>query len=305
MKERGIGELLRNAREARGLSLDEIEAATRIRRRYLEAMEAEAFDQLPGPAYVKGFVRTYATHLGLAADDLAGMYPDLRTGGVSRGFPVEVRITPAMPSSRARRIVTTIAAALVIGLVALAYVLYGQIRQFAVTPPPGTPGAATSTRAPARTGTPGSAPATPAPGGATGSASTSGPAGAPQSTQGNPAPTGTKPSPSAPPAGAPGTAVTPAPGTPGQAGVLIGPLSVAVVATDRSWVRTVADGVTVYEGFLSPGDRQVWQAHRQLTIRVGNAGAIDVTVNGQNIGQLGRAGDVVEKTFTAAASPPQ
>jgi cytoskeleton protein RodZ len=297
MNERGIGELLRSAREARGLSLDEIEAATRIRKRYLEALEAEAFDQLPGPAYAKGFVRTYATYLGLAADDLSGMFPDQRAGGVSRGFPVEVRITPAMPQSRARRVVTAIAVALVIGLVGLAYVLYGQIRQFAVTPAPGTPGAATPTRPPARTGTPGSPPA--APGGPSGSVSAAGPAGTPQSTQGSPA------TPPAPPAGGPGNAASPAPGTLGPGGALTGPLSVAVVASDRSWVRTVADGVIVYEGFLSSGDRQAWQAHRQLTIRAGNAGAIDVTVNGQHIGQLGRAGDVVEKTFTVAASPPQ
>jgi hypothetical protein len=60
-----IGSSLRAAREQRQLQLPEIERATRIRAKYLVALEEERFDALPGTAYAKGFLRTYADFLGL------------------------------------------------------------------------------------------------------------------------------------------------------------------------------------------------------------------------------------------------
>jgi cytoskeleton protein RodZ len=144
----GIGERLRNTREARGLSLDDVEASIRVRRRYLEALEAETFHDIPGPAYVKGFLRSYAAYLGLPVEELVAMYPSNRSD-VAHGFPVEVRITPGNPYSRLRRIVTGIAVVFGIGVVLLGVMLYGQIRQFAVTSP-GVQRAARPTTAPAR-----------------------------------------------------------------------------------------------------------------------------------------------------------
>jgi hypothetical protein len=60
-----IGSSLRAAREQRQLELPAIEHATRIRAKYLRALEEERFDVLPGTAYAKGFLRTYADFLGL------------------------------------------------------------------------------------------------------------------------------------------------------------------------------------------------------------------------------------------------
>jgi len=60
-----IGKSLRDARERQTLELAEVERATRIRTKYLQALEEERFDVLPGTAYVKGFLRTYADFLGL------------------------------------------------------------------------------------------------------------------------------------------------------------------------------------------------------------------------------------------------
>jgi cytoskeletal protein RodZ len=60
-----IGSELRETRLRLGLTLERVEKETRIRRRYLEALEEERFDELPGEAYAKGFLRTYADHLGL------------------------------------------------------------------------------------------------------------------------------------------------------------------------------------------------------------------------------------------------
>jgi hypothetical protein len=60
-----IGSSLREARTRRGLALSDVERDTRIRTRYLTALEEERFGVLPGPAYAKGFLRTYADYLGL------------------------------------------------------------------------------------------------------------------------------------------------------------------------------------------------------------------------------------------------
>ena len=60
-----IGNSLRDARLRQGLELDQLEAETKIRAKYLRALEEEQFEQLPGDTYVKGFLRTYADRLGL------------------------------------------------------------------------------------------------------------------------------------------------------------------------------------------------------------------------------------------------
>src|SRR2546428_2842441 len=60
-----IGNALRSVRERRGLELREVERETRIRERYLAALEEERFERLPARAYAKGFLRVYADFLGL------------------------------------------------------------------------------------------------------------------------------------------------------------------------------------------------------------------------------------------------
>lgn len=60
-----IGVTLKTAREQRGLTLDDVAEATKIRASYLAAIEEEAFDRLPGPTYARGFLRSYAELLGL------------------------------------------------------------------------------------------------------------------------------------------------------------------------------------------------------------------------------------------------
>jgi hypothetical protein len=60
-----IGNSLREARQRKELDFPELEQGTKIRAKYLRALEDEQFDQLPAPTYVKGFLRTYAEYLGL------------------------------------------------------------------------------------------------------------------------------------------------------------------------------------------------------------------------------------------------
>ncbi len=84
----GIGEALRSTRERRGLSIDQVAQDTRISPRFLEALEAEQFDELPAPVYVRGFLRSYASYLRLDAQPLLDRLigGDLAAPGASEGY---------------------------------------------------------------------------------------------------------------------------------------------------------------------------------------------------------------------------
>lgn len=69
-----IGQELKSARLKKGLDLTEIEEALKIRLRFLQALEKNEFDILPGPAYVKGFIRSYAKYVGLDPQALIEEY---------------------------------------------------------------------------------------------------------------------------------------------------------------------------------------------------------------------------------------
>lgn len=89
----GVGTILREARNRRKVELSEVEAATRIRFRYLRAIEDEEWDVLPGGAYTRAFVRTYASFLSLDGDRLVDDYresvePWHRTEDVPQSPPV-------------------------------------------------------------------------------------------------------------------------------------------------------------------------------------------------------------------------
>lgn len=91
----GFGEHLRREREMRGISLDEITAATRIGPRFLEALENEQWDHLPGGIFNRGFVRAIAHHLGLNDEQLLSEYT-LATGDLPSVSSTVVRAS-AMP----------------------------------------------------------------------------------------------------------------------------------------------------------------------------------------------------------------
>jgi cytoskeletal protein RodZ len=78
-----------------GLDLSECAAATRIRERYLVAIEDDRFESLPDPAYVNGFVRAYAAHLGVQVEGPERTLP-------SEGAPAQIRPRPVhVPATRA------------------------------------------------------------------------------------------------------------------------------------------------------------------------------------------------------------
>ncbi|MFY9264682.1 MAG: helix-turn-helix domain-containing protein [Solirubrobacterales bacterium] len=69
-----IGETLRERRMALKIDVHEVEEGTKIRAKYLRALENEEYDLLPGSAYVKSFLRTYAEYLGVDARRLVDIY---------------------------------------------------------------------------------------------------------------------------------------------------------------------------------------------------------------------------------------
>jgi hypothetical protein len=93
-----IGYSLREARERQGLGYPEIELATKIRAKYIRALEEEDFDAIPGDAYTRGFLRTYAEYLGLDGDVYVEEY-------ASR-FLTSWRDEPPLRRERPRRIRT-------------------------------------------------------------------------------------------------------------------------------------------------------------------------------------------------------
>jgi len=69
-----LGQLLREAREQKGVSLEQVEEATRIRQKFLQALEEGNFGALPAETYAKGFLRTYAMYLELDPEELMALY---------------------------------------------------------------------------------------------------------------------------------------------------------------------------------------------------------------------------------------
>ncbi|RED66097.1 helix-turn-helix domain-containing protein [Cohnella lupini] len=88
-----LGALLRKAREQRGYTLEDIQEYTKIRKRYLEAIETGEYKVLPGSFYVRAFVKTYAETVGLDAEEVLRLYQkELPQGPSTEPVMAEPRI---------------------------------------------------------------------------------------------------------------------------------------------------------------------------------------------------------------------
>lgn len=115
----GIGPTLREARNRRKIDLAEVEAAIKIRVRYLRAIENEEWDALPGGAYTRGFIRTYASYLGLDGDRLADDYRRSTAPPGGERAPKRVEPVPAGHRGRSRVPSPALIALVCLALVAL------------------------------------------------------------------------------------------------------------------------------------------------------------------------------------------
>ena len=143
-----IGNSLREARLRQNLDFPRIEEGTKIRGKYIQALEAERFEVLPGDTYVKGFLRTYAEFLGLDGQ----LYVDEYN---SRFASTEEPLTPSTPPTRPRHRVSesnfvVVALAAIVAITVLVVVAFGFGDG---TPSDPTVGAVTSSTSESTTGT--------------------------------------------------------------------------------------------------------------------------------------------------------
>lgn len=72
----GLGDRLKQARTAKGFTLDDLQSITKIQKRYLSGIENEDFSMMPGSFYVRAFIKQYAEAVGLDPDEMLAMYKD-------------------------------------------------------------------------------------------------------------------------------------------------------------------------------------------------------------------------------------
>ena len=123
-----VGERLRDARELLGVDLYRVERDTKIRSKYLAALESGEFADLPGDVYTRGFLRNYATYLGLDADEIEEQWRE-EAGEVQLARPM---IVGPQPLTIRRRLVLQ-RSHLVLAMVAIMVLIVGSYFGFQLT----------------------------------------------------------------------------------------------------------------------------------------------------------------------------
>ncbi|NLW56755.1 MAG: helix-turn-helix domain-containing protein [Firmicutes bacterium] len=268
---KAIGALLKAAREAKGLSLEEIRMITKIRVQQLKALEEGEFDRLPGEVYVKGFLVNYARAVGLDGEEILKKYYECRqaqaeeeTGTeeqaktVALHSPNQVQLGSSAPLERVqgkpgKQLVVAGLAVVCILVAGLVWFSLHQTREpvapesgpVAVTPLPGV----TANEEPV-----------------------------------------------APNGDLPNTAAEPETVEPETLPPDTGPL-LRVEAIEPVWlgVYEKATGQMIYEGTLYPPETREWLLSGDVTLRIGNAGGLRLIYKGQELGELGYSGQVITK----------
>lgn len=127
-----LGETLREARERKGITVDHASAETRIREKFLRALESGDHASLPSSVYAKGFLRSYGDYLGLESDELVALYQ------AERGGPEPAQqLEPIRPIMRRGLVFTPVLLLPVVfagAVVLFAAFLYNQFVSFVVAP---------------------------------------------------------------------------------------------------------------------------------------------------------------------------
>ena len=271
-----VGEKLRRARLDQGLDLAQVADRTKIGTRYLEAIEADNRQGLPGGFFYKNWVQQYAMAVALDVEAISGEVdrviandsePALPGQDRTR-LPKEMRPPPMNVAGRppgAHRLFYSL------GL--LVAVVLGCSASYAWWHNSQVNAAALETKPRVETKAERVAAAPPAPS---------------KAAQTTPTPaTPTKIEPPPVPAAAPQEAdrenSNPSPSDDVQ---------IEVAATEATWLSIVPDGRQGFSGVLQPAEVQTVAAHEKARIRIGNAAGVEVRLNGKSIGPIGSAGQV-------------
>jgi cytoskeletal protein RodZ len=282
-----LGEWLQQRREELGISLEQAELDTRIRLRYLEALESEEYDALPDPVVGRGFLRNYATYLELDPKEASDRFSKIVAPPQPESLAVEgttpftagpFRPVPLheIPGRGLRRWwPVALALILVISLSLLAWWAYPWVAQWLARQEAGVP-AVTATQRVTRADLP---TATRTRVSTAVAMETVSSAQASATLELSVTPTRT-------------SLPSPTPSPPIYTGIFL-----ELVFTDTSWIQITVDGVRQSQGELEADTYRSWYGEERIELRVGNAGAVLVTVNGQSLGTLGAKDEVVDRVF--------
>ncbi len=270
-----FGERLKRTRENRKITLEQVATATKISARMLKALEDEKFGELPGGIFNKGFVRSYARFLGI--DEAQAVTDYLHASGEASQPPeaegAELRaIAERKEKERERQRARdkglpwglTAAVLLLIALSLSVWGFYSRERQNTqrvATHKPTAPAGATEVQ-----------PAVPQSQPTLTAVSDSSSSSQPNVTSAEP--TGIQ------------TASSPA-----------DYFTVSIEANQDSWLTVTADGKQVFSDTLVASTTRSFQGQKQLVVRAGNAGGLEISFNGQKLPAAGEEGEVKILTF--------
>jgi cytoskeleton protein RodZ len=298
------GEILRDARLHRKMSLEDVSAVINVRAGLLRAIEEGNIDALPGMTYAQGFVKSYAEHVGLNAADVVQKFR--AEHGQNRFASHKLDMPQPMIDGPQPNILIIGIAVILAVVIGLGWVFFSggeeKVETAAVTIPQ-APDVGTVTGIVPVTAEPVRQvlePAAPAPAAAT-------PAPAPAETAAAPAPVmppvapveTTASAPAAPlaqPAAAIATATTEVPAAPAET-ISIKPVKsrVSVTATEDSWISIRdAKGGVILKRVLRAGETFAVPDQPGVKMWAGNAGGLNFAVDGKNVGTVGARGQIVK-----------
>ena len=283
-----LGERLRQQRLAKGVSLQHISEQTRIGVRYLEALEAGDFKQLPGAIFARSFVRQYAELVGMSIasleSELQQIFPSedvFPAEEADRGILRNDTLLAANGPVWRRLPLTALSLATALVISSLLYVGWQRVVLHNETSEP--PTLATPAKPPAtRSQPPGTSPSPPAA----------------DSPTVRPAAVST---PDLPAAGEPAKPITELQAPAGSGGAA---MALRVVASERTWVSIAANGKFVYSGILEPYEERSVTGVEHARMVIGNSTGVAVFTDGRSIGPIGPQGSVRVVVLTPGA-PPQ
>jgi len=269
-----LGKYLKNQRESKQISLREVAKNTRVREHILRAIEEDQHHLLPPATYVKGFLLAYAKYLRLDPNDIL-----LRYERVLKGEPIAPASVPSprpkreIPPTRASKpkqkiLWNTKQTWVVVGVIVASFIVFYFFSPYASKPPTEPlPGKLVEKKPPIVPSAPGIA--TPHP-----------PEAKPVSQEKKPL------TPSAP--------VTATPSVQEKKAI-----SLQLKATEETWLSLQADDQSGKEMILKPGEGMTIQASGRILMKLGNAGGLNLVLNGKALGKSGRSGEVLTLIVTS------
>ncbi len=308
---RSAGDVLRQQRAALGLDLGEVARELRIKPVYLAALEEGRPDRLPGPAYAIGFLRAYGDHLGLDSGEILRRFR-LEAAGLDAKPDLSLPMLLGERSLPGRATLLLAVVLTICGYATWYYLAAGERSRpqrvtevpatlllsnsappsNSVKPAPTPVTAAAVAAAPTRSASPSTSPA-PSPVSAIVKAPIAASAGSVAAPAARPAASVPSPAPGSSQDEAAGGQPASQSTAPSVYGTVEAPVRIVLHATADSWMQVRdADHRVLFSGVLKAGQSYSVPDQPGLSMRAGNAGGLDVTVDGKPAAPLGPIGAV-------------